>query len=449
MLNAAIRPKTIEGMKRRAKHLKREQGVALHAALNIAAREASYQNFKHARAVLMPTGGKGGAIHRLFLTVCWRDRDTHDIGRETLEVQLNQPLDTLCSGSERKHARALRGLRLAAPDHLLDDRLAQTQGEARRTLCTAVRTLYFIEATGLRPCPPDRARLAERDLDPDLPDADHTSAWLDASGDHYILVDEPYSGRIDPRKREAWAAQQGWHLRASTWPGIHNPRHCVFFVGSRIDAAYDFAALLAKIDALERLVEEDAWPGLSVDNHEPFVSPGARGPHSRRHARARGTVMARVSATTVPASGWWSSPRRKPRGAMTLADHREAGRMIQAILFSRHRPGPVAERLEGLRSTLLDWGYCEGGSYRRSDPDLYEDYYGGIAVDDAYRVQARSPQGVIALLAGLEDRLKSHYPDCAPLRRVLGRIGTARKMARRFDQTFGAMVDRQVSLAAH
>ena len=49
MLNKNIPPSTIGGIKRHAKQLKKVNGVPHHEALDIAARNASFENFTHAR----------------------------------------------------------------------------------------------------------------------------------------------------------------------------------------------------------------------------------------------------------------------------------------------------------------------------------------------------------------------------------------------------------------
>ena len=55
MLNKNIQPSTIGGIKRNAKQLKKANGISHHEALNIAARNASFENFAHARNQLPNT----------------------------------------------------------------------------------------------------------------------------------------------------------------------------------------------------------------------------------------------------------------------------------------------------------------------------------------------------------------------------------------------------------
>ena len=49
MLNKNVQPSSIGGIKRHAKQLKKANEVSHHEALDLAARNASYENFAHAR----------------------------------------------------------------------------------------------------------------------------------------------------------------------------------------------------------------------------------------------------------------------------------------------------------------------------------------------------------------------------------------------------------------
>lgn len=50
---ASIKPTTITGMKSLAKQLKKHYGYAHHVALDMAAKQAGYENFQHARNKLV------------------------------------------------------------------------------------------------------------------------------------------------------------------------------------------------------------------------------------------------------------------------------------------------------------------------------------------------------------------------------------------------------------
>lgn len=52
MISKAIRPSTLDGIKRLAKSLKRERGIQHARALDEAAQAAGFQNFRHASNAL-------------------------------------------------------------------------------------------------------------------------------------------------------------------------------------------------------------------------------------------------------------------------------------------------------------------------------------------------------------------------------------------------------------
>lgn len=73
MLNENVRPSSIDGIKRLATQIKKVQGVKHAAALDIAAKAASFENFKHARGSLSSQTDPTGSKHQLFTTIYWRE----------------------------------------------------------------------------------------------------------------------------------------------------------------------------------------------------------------------------------------------------------------------------------------------------------------------------------------------------------------------------------------
>lgn len=109
--------------------------------------------------------------------------------------------------------------------------------------------------------------------------------------------------------------------------------------------------------------------------------------------------------------------------------------MIKALLQSSARPWSVKDRLETLRSTLEDWLGKEIKREELSNVDFFDVYYHEIAEDDPFVAMAATSDGVIDLLGQLRGKLAEAYPDCAPLRRLTGRIDTAVKFIVRFQQS--------------
>lgn len=431
MLKEAIRPTTIVGIKRLATQHKKTAGISHREALDFASRKAGYQSFDHARRTLGSNDNVTDEGHRLFLTYYWYERKPYRAGRETIEMRLSRPLSEICGRDGLRKGRVSAGMRLVTPDHLVHDFLAESQDYARGELCKLVRSLRFMEATGLQPCSWRRAREALPDRKDELPGKDHGTEWLDPRSGHVIMLDEPYSAAVVNPERAAWAARNGWHLQASSWPGIYSPSACALFVAAKADSDLDFDALMARIDGLAPPVTVDAWPGVSVPGHETFLSPMAITPQDKRRSRAKGTIYQVSSKTTVPSSARWNA-LRKPVGALGHDAHVEAGRMIMALLYSASKPYAVNKRLETLRCTLEDWLGMETRDQDMPRREFLDAYYGAFNKEDPLVAEAENSDGVIAMLDKLRAMLTQAYPDCAPLRRLTCRIDTAVKMATRY-----------------
>lgn len=428
MLNENVRPSSIDGIKRLATQIKKDQGVKHAAALDIAAKAASFENFKHARRSLSNKANATGSEHKLFITIYWRETKPFRQGRETLQINLAKPLLELCSKSELKMARGLWG-RLVAPDHIVHDTVAQSQDFARGEICKAARTLRFMEATGLRPSNDYLAAYPGRDHDNKLPNSDHATDWYDPANGQFVLVDEPYSPAVVSERRAVWAQQHGWHLQASKWPGIYYPHHCSFFVATDASSGYDFAALMKKTDSLEAPLLLEDWNGTSVPGHEVFTSPMATTPQDMRRARCKGTIIREASRTTVP-YGAFGHERRKPRAKMPISSHIEAGKIIKSVLASPQKPYSVNQRMDSVRSTLEDWMSSEIRRDELDGSEFFDVYYHDADETGPYAEASKSSEGLIRILDELKAKLSAHYPDCAPLRQQFGKIDTSIKIIR-------------------
>ena len=94
MSSEAIRPSTLDGIKRLAKSLKVERGIQHVRALDDAAQAAGFQNFRHASNVLQaaaPKAERPRPGYCTFLTAYWKDREGGGSGRETLTIWLSAP----------------------------------------------------------------------------------------------------------------------------------------------------------------------------------------------------------------------------------------------------------------------------------------------------------------------------------------------------------------------
>ncbi len=430
MLNENVRPSSIDGIKRLATQIKKDKGLQHAAALDMAAKAASFENFTHARRSLSSQASLSASKNQLFITIYWRETKPYRQGRETLQVDLSKPLLKLCSKSELKLARGLWG-RLVAPDHIVHDTVAQSQEFARGEICKAVRTLRFMEATGLRPSDDYLAAYPDRHHDNKLPDSDHATDWYDPKNGQFVLVDEPYSPAVVSERRAAWAQQNGWHLQASKWPGIYYPFSCSFFVATDASSGYDFAGLMKKIDSLAAPLVSKDWDGTSAPSHEVFASPMAKTPQDIRRARCKGTIIREASQTTTP-YGAFGHERRKPRAKMPIPSHIEAGNMIKSVLASPHKPYSVNRRMDSVRSTLEDWMSNEIRRDELDGPEFFDVYYHDADETGPIAEASKTSEGLIRILEELKVKLSAHYPDCSPLRQQVGKIETSIKIISRY-----------------
>ncbi len=427
MLNGNIHPSTLEGVKRLANQIKKDRGIKHSEALDLASRAANCENFRHARRVL-PANARSEANHPVLLTVYWKDNSNFYRGRETLTVNLSKAILEVCGKKEIVQVRGFGWMRMVAADHFVSDHLAASQRDARGDACLAARSLRFMEHTGLRPAPRDSAFPDWWDHD-ELPNCDHTTAWLSSADGQYILVDEPYRKAIKEDAREKWARAHKWHLRKSAWPGMYFPHSCDLHVATDGNGDFDFEALMKKVDAIPAPVTVDNWTGDSDLSWDIYVSPAAKTPQDRRRAQSKGTVEPMPSAKTIPYSTMLCSRLRRPAGSMPVADHIEVGRLIKEALYSGLLPHGAFQRMNGLRQTLEDWLGREIGRSQLNGPEFFDVYYSSPRDDEDDDTQeVRSSSDLVRILGQIKRKLQAAYPDCAPLRKQLQRIDMSAKL---------------------
>lgn len=426
MLNDNIHPSTIGGIKRRAKQIKKANGVTHHEALDIAAQSASFENFAHARNQLQ-NSKKIQSGYQLFFTVYWNDRQSYKSGREVLEIELAMPLLEIATNRELKRSNGLSWFRLASPDHFVHDDVSSSQEQARQKICKAVRELRFIEATGLKPSNDYKAAYPNKDHKNRLPDADHSTDWYDPDTEQFILIDEPYLKPVVDGKRAAWAKKHNWHLQVSKWAGMYYPDMSIMFVATDASTDYDFKGLMDKIDSIPYPLTTETWTGISSQGLDTFFSPLCISPQDKKRAVAKGTIYRIPSSKTRPMRTWDARDNeRRPNAVMSVQSHLIAARLIKAIEQSVATPMSVNARLSSIKSKLEDWFFSEHDRSVTNEFDLF--YYGDIDGNDPFVLQADSSKAITRLLEELKKMLLDAYVDCEPLRRMIGKIDTSIKL---------------------
>jgi hypothetical protein len=212
---------------------------------------------------------------------------------------------------------------------------------------------------------------------------------------------------------------------------MYLPYRCALFVASAASDTSDFEALMQKIDAIPTPVTAENWGGASASDHTVFTSPLAISPKDKRRAKAKGTIVPRPSESTTPYLRSFIGQSRKPSGAMGLAEHQLTGRMVRAILQSRHKPWAVNTPIDRLQKTLVDWLYEDVPARQFGDMDPIGIYYDAISDSDPLVAQAGSTQGVVEMLTDLERLLTRAYPNCEPLRRMSRQVEKSLKIIER------------------
>ncbi len=431
MSSEAIRPSTLDGIKRLAKSLKVERGIQHVRALDEAAHSAGFQNFRHARNAIRAGGTAAPAHpgHRVFITVYWRDRKAGSDGRETLTIRLTVPLVELITPAHLGNHRALVYFRTEGPDHLARQTLTQSQSQARRAACAAARALQFMDATKLRPSKShSRAYPGGRSTNA-VPGQDHGSIWYDRASKRYLLADEPYERSVDRRstERAAWAERHGFTILKPEWPGMYNPDGGTrLYLIADADKGILLKPLAAALDSLPKPIIEETWDGESAPTVPIFVSPGAIAQAEAVRAKPREPRKPSSQRNSVGYVQTFVGPQRRPKGRMPIEAHPEVARLLKSVLANTYNRKGVYNRVNAVRSELDEWVQREYKAVELPNEQFFELYYRGESGSTApHSLPAADRDRHVDSLTQARKVLVGHYPDCLPLRSLLKKMDAA------------------------
>lgn len=403
-------PSSLGGIKRLAKSIKRELLVPHHAAPDLAAQRAAFNNIRDAQRRL--GGAEPASRFEAFLTAYWRNRVApHGAGRETLRFELTKPLGELIARHEVATARNLQAFKLEFTDHLECRFDVESQDRAREALIAAARTLRFLAATGLRPAT-TRKQLADIKLQA-LPQRDHVSTWVDPTSGSTVKLDEPYKEPDELiEKRRPWLEEHGLLMMAPAWEGLYSPGYSHPYFILRDETLSK--RLRAGVEGLAKL-PDIAWTGGSANYLERFVSPARQ---AQGRAASRRTMPAYPGTVRAGAVAYGGRPgekgRWRPAEPMPVALHDRASVLLQNLSASE-----LSERAYGcvqqVRSELEDWVYGEHRNVARSRDDLY---YGGQSACLEGKELHSALMELIAII-------RQGYRECAPRRRLLIKLDQA------------------------
>lgn len=435
MSSKAIKPSSLDGIKRLAKSLKVEHGIQHVRALDEAAWAAGFQNYRHASNVLRTAEPKVEHPHPgycTFLTAYWKDHDGGS-GRETLTIWLSSPWAGLITTHQLQNHRALVNLRAEGPDHLAREDLLRTQSEARRTICAAARALHFMDATKLRPSKSHSRAFPGGRSSNTIPGCDHYSIWYDRETKRYLLADEPYEKAISRKvqEREDWAQRHGFIIVKPEWAGMYAPD-----IGSRLYLVADETKgipLQPIADALDKLpapIVESAWEGTSAPMLPYFVSPGTTAKAEAKKSKRNTPPKSNGQHNSVGYVQTFVGPQRRPKGRMSIEVHAEVGQLLKSVLVATYNRKGVYNRVNSVRSELDEWVQREYNHAELSNEQFFDLYYRESKATFSRSLPEAERERHAESLVEARKLLDQHYPDCPPLRSLLKKIDAAVKSLR-------------------
>lgn len=274
MTPSVLTPRTLNGIKHRASQIAKVERCTRAEALNLASQLAGAANWNAARRTLPES------MPLTRIEARWVDIESGRQGVETLTYpfakHVSEMFDPRTAGSR------LAMFYLGSPDVLTTKKYGFSQDMARGWAVEALRALMFIEATGLIPV--NRAGLAyprkkqtylgTNFYDPQLiPGQDHVSIWFDPKSKSYVIADEPYLDRIEPRlaaERAEWCLVNQFNMHRPNWRGMYNPDGGArIHLFTREQNKIDLADLSQKIDLLPDDFGHEDWKGVSTVGDYP------------------------------------------------------------------------------------------------------------------------------------------------------------------------------------
>ncbi|MFG1432336.1 hypothetical protein V5F44_11115 [Xanthobacter sp. V2C-8] len=225
-------PKTLSGLKAKAKKIARREDIPHCTALDQAARQSGAHDYQHFRRLY---GGVQHVIpfrHEIILEQDWVEPRSGQTQRVALRLPLSRSVDDLpCRGIgrlPRVKIRRRRGNRF-----LIEASNFSNEEFARGDLTRVARTIQFVDATDLvlanhrsacrAPCPRYRG-------------LDHASTWMLPEIGRPLHVDEPYSdiGRslLGPfnESGQVWCQENQFEWLRPNWAGMYRPEDWTDFI---------------------------------------------------------------------------------------------------------------------------------------------------------------------------------------------------------------------------
>ncbi|AZO25809.1 hypothetical protein EJ070_19800 [Mesorhizobium sp. M1E.F.Ca.ET.045.02.1.1] len=106
---------------------------------------------------------------------------------------------------------------------------------------------------------------------------------------------------------------------------------------------------------------------------------------------------------------------------MPVDAHAKIGSLLKGVLVDMRARAGVYKRIDAVRSELDDWVQCEHDRQAMSDAVFFDLYYGESSTGG----KPETGEQHVKNLRLAQSMLAQHYPDCAPLRDLMGKIDLA------------------------
>lgn len=432
MSSKEIRPSSIDGIKRLAKSIKVAQGIQHTEALDVAARAAGYQNYRHASNVLSKVNSDNRIDpgHRVFITASWLNQKDGSEGREMLTVMLTTPWNELITVPQFDYHRAFNGFRPEGPEHLARRILVQSQSEARRAACALARTLQFMDITKLRPSNSHSKAYPGGRSTNAVPGRDHHSIWYDRNTRRYLFADEPYEKAAvsQAAARTEWAQRHGFVIQKPEWTGMYNPDGgSQLYLITNAEKGIPLDPIVAALNRLPAPIDEKTWDGESAPLVPIFISPGAIADAKKPKSDSRQQKKSGGQRNSVEYIQTFVGPSRRPKERMPIESHIEVGALLKSVLLVSLERNGVYNRLNSVRSELDEWVQREFNGDELSDELFFDLYYHESGHRFLRSIPLPERNQHINSLERVKQILITHYPDCPPLRSLLTKMDAAVK----------------------
>lgn len=404
-------PSTLSGIKNLAKRIKVELKIPHTRALNVAAQQAGYENFNHARNTIdqEPT-----PLKMIYLTSYWRERDGNESGRITIGVPSSRPVgDYLKPHQVRFSSRYIGGFKLEFTDHLEAVHDA-SEDSVLENLGAAARTIQFMERTGLRPA----SRGFPKDIGgmfKGLPGLDHMSWWMEPGNpEKWVVLNEPYSHQ----DMEAWAKKNGIYAAKAWGLGLYRAGQATTTIFTQSES-YSKELLLTMSEIASN--DDNVVRADGAYNSE-FISPARATARKTRKPRPMPEISGVVKGNVISYGGLaGESTKWRPLGSLSLSDHLIIGPILEA-LWAIGVPYKAVGALLSAKLDLVNWLYREHPTEISDDLDFA--YNGNGQDSQTHKVIQTLTDGEAKVnsLNTVITVLSTGYPSCPPLNAVIKRL---------------------------